>query len=173
MTERSAAVAGAGSRDRIAGADSLRLHRRVSTTILILIRLPFGWDGPSRRRRDEVVATTAHNVPPAPAHRGRQTRKIWAVPTVVHQGVPGRNVPGQKIGFLSSGPVVAPTPGAQTRTAADALQQSVELAVAAGELQGDGACFRRQIIRKPRESERLIGTGQGLLKVFSRWHLPC
>jgi hypothetical protein len=64
-------------------------------------------------------------------------------------------------------------PGAQTRTAADALQQSVELAVAAVELsQGDGAYFRRQIIRKPREGERLIGTGQGLLKVFSHG-LPC
>ena len=65
------------------------------------------------------------------------------------------------------------SPGSQTRTAADALQQSVELAMAAEELGADGAYFRRQIIRKPREGERLIGTGQGLLKVFSRWHLPC
>ena len=52
------------------------------------------------------------------------------------------------------------------------MQQSTGLAVAAEELGADGAYFRRQIIRKPREGERLIGTGQGLLKVFSHG-LPC
>ena len=58
------------------------------------------------------------------------------VPTVVPDTnyVPGyEECPGQKIGFLSSGQW-SRQPGAQTRTAADALQQSVELAVAAGEL---------------------------------------
>jgi hypothetical protein len=45
-----------------------------------------------------------------------------------------KNVPDTKeIGFLPSGPVVAPA-GCADAHLADALQQSVELAVAAGEL---------------------------------------
>ena len=47
----------------------------------------------------------------------------------------------KKIGFLSFGHW-SRSPGSQTRTAADALQQSVELAVAAEELGADGAYFR-------------------------------
>ena len=47
----------------------------------------------------------------------------------------------KKIGFLSFGHWSA-SPGSQTRTASDALLQSVELAVAAEELGADGAFFR-------------------------------
>lgn len=47
----------------------------------------------------------------------------------------------KKIGFLSFGHW-APVPGSQTRTAADALNQSIELAVAVEELGADGAYFR-------------------------------
>jgi alkanesulfonate monooxygenase SsuD/methylene tetrahydromethanopterin reductase-like flavin-dependent oxidoreductase (luciferase family) len=47
----------------------------------------------------------------------------------------------KKIGFLSFGHW-SESPGSQTRTAADALQQSIELAVAAEELGADGAYFR-------------------------------
>jgi alkanesulfonate monooxygenase SsuD/methylene tetrahydromethanopterin reductase-like flavin-dependent oxidoreductase (luciferase family) len=47
----------------------------------------------------------------------------------------------KKIGFLSFGHW-SRSPGSQTRTAADALQQSIELAVAAEELGADGAYFR-------------------------------
>ena len=46
----------------------------------------------------------------------------------------------KKIGFLSLGHW-SRSPGSQTRTAADALQQSVELAMAAEELGADGAYF--------------------------------
>lgn len=45
------------------------------------------------------------------------------------------------IGFLSFGHWT-PSPSSQTRTAADSLQQSIELAVAAEELGADGAYFR-------------------------------
>jgi len=47
----------------------------------------------------------------------------------------------KKIGFLSFGHW-SPAPGSQCRSAADALLQSVELAVAAEELGADGAWFR-------------------------------
>jgi alkanesulfonate monooxygenase SsuD/methylene tetrahydromethanopterin reductase-like flavin-dependent oxidoreductase (luciferase family) len=47
----------------------------------------------------------------------------------------------KKIGFLSFGHW-SQSPGSQTRTAAEALQQSIELAVAAEELGADGAYFR-------------------------------
>src|SRR3712207_3414453 len=47
----------------------------------------------------------------------------------------------KKIGFLSFGHW-SPSPQSQTRTAADALLQSIELAVAAEELGADGAYFR-------------------------------
>jgi alkanesulfonate monooxygenase SsuD/methylene tetrahydromethanopterin reductase-like flavin-dependent oxidoreductase (luciferase family) len=47
----------------------------------------------------------------------------------------------KKIGFLSFGHW-STSPGSQTRTASDALLQSVELAVAAEELGADGAFFR-------------------------------
>ncbi len=47
----------------------------------------------------------------------------------------------KKIGFLSFGHW-SQSPGSQTRTGADALQQSIELAVAAEELGADGAYFR-------------------------------
>ena len=47
----------------------------------------------------------------------------------------------KRIGFLSFGHW-SQSPGSQTRTAADALQQSIELAVAAEELGADGAYFR-------------------------------
>jgi len=47
----------------------------------------------------------------------------------------------KKIGFLSFGHWT-PSPQSQTRTAADALLQSIELAVAAEELGADGAFFR-------------------------------
>jgi alkanesulfonate monooxygenase SsuD/methylene tetrahydromethanopterin reductase-like flavin-dependent oxidoreductase (luciferase family) len=47
----------------------------------------------------------------------------------------------KKIGFLSFGHW-SQSPGSQTRTAADALRQSIELAVAAEELGADGAYFR-------------------------------
>jgi alkanesulfonate monooxygenase SsuD/methylene tetrahydromethanopterin reductase-like flavin-dependent oxidoreductase (luciferase family) len=47
----------------------------------------------------------------------------------------------KKIGFLSFGHWI-PSPHSQTRTAADALLQSIDLAVAAEELGADGAYFR-------------------------------
>jgi alkanesulfonate monooxygenase SsuD/methylene tetrahydromethanopterin reductase-like flavin-dependent oxidoreductase (luciferase family) len=47
----------------------------------------------------------------------------------------------KRIGFLSFGHW-SPSPGSQTRSAADALLQSIELAVAAEELGADGAYFR-------------------------------
>jgi alkanesulfonate monooxygenase SsuD/methylene tetrahydromethanopterin reductase-like flavin-dependent oxidoreductase (luciferase family) len=47
----------------------------------------------------------------------------------------------KKIGFLSFGHWT-PSPQSQVRTAADALRQSIELAVAAEELGADGAYFR-------------------------------
>src|SRR5690606_41263188 len=47
----------------------------------------------------------------------------------------------KRIGFLSFGHWT-PSPRSQTRTAADALLQSIELAVAAEELGADGAYFR-------------------------------
>ena len=47
----------------------------------------------------------------------------------------------KKIGFLSFGHWT-PSPHSQTRTAADALLQSIDLAVAAEELGADGAYFR-------------------------------
>src|SRR5687767_13814776 len=49
--------------------------------------------------------------------------------------------PMKKIGFLSFGHW-APSPHSEVRTAADALLQSIELAVAAEELGADGAYFR-------------------------------
>ena len=53
-----------------------------------------------------------------------------------------RNVPPmKKIGFLSFGHWT-PSPQSQTRSASDALLQSIELAVAAEELGADGAYFR-------------------------------
>ena len=47
----------------------------------------------------------------------------------------------KKIGFLSFGHWT-PSPQSQTRSAADTLLQSIELAVAAEELGADGAYFR-------------------------------
>src|SRR6188472_4448780 len=47
----------------------------------------------------------------------------------------------KKIGFLSFGHWT-PSPQSQTRTAADALLQSIDLAVAAEELGADGAYYR-------------------------------
>src|SRR5215217_2594471 len=47
----------------------------------------------------------------------------------------------KKIGFLSFGHWT-PSPQSQVRTAADALLQSIDLAVAAEELGADGAYFR-------------------------------
>ncbi|MCC6947421.1 MAG: LLM class flavin-dependent oxidoreductase [Bradyrhizobiaceae bacterium] len=50
-------------------------------------------------------------------------------------------MPVKKIGFLSFGHW-SPSPQSQTRTASDALLQSIDLAVAAEELGADGAYFR-------------------------------
>src|SRR5213082_941195 len=47
----------------------------------------------------------------------------------------------KKIGFLSFGHW-SPSPGSQTRSASDALLQSIDLAVATEELGADGAYFR-------------------------------
>ena len=47
----------------------------------------------------------------------------------------------KKIGFLSFGHRT-PSPQSRTRSASDALLQSIELAVAAEQLGGDGAYFR-------------------------------
>jgi alkanesulfonate monooxygenase SsuD/methylene tetrahydromethanopterin reductase-like flavin-dependent oxidoreductase (luciferase family) len=51
------------------------------------------------------------------------------------------SVPAKKIGFLSFGHW-SPSPQSQTRSASDALLQSIDLAVAAEELGADGAFFR-------------------------------
>src|SRR5580698_3823589 len=50
-------------------------------------------------------------------------------------------MPAKKIGFLSFGHWT-PSPQSQTRSASDALLQSIDLAVAAEELGADGAYFR-------------------------------
>jgi alkanesulfonate monooxygenase SsuD/methylene tetrahydromethanopterin reductase-like flavin-dependent oxidoreductase (luciferase family) len=50
-------------------------------------------------------------------------------------------VPAKKIGFLSFGHW-SPSPHSQTRSASDALLQSIDLAVAAEQLGADGAFFR-------------------------------
>src|SRR4030095_1286448 len=65
--------------------------------------------------------------------RCRVQPEVWRIPGVA-RGM-------KKIGFLSFGHW-SRSPGSQTRTAADALQQSVERAVAAEELGADGAYFR-------------------------------
>ena len=52
-----------------------------------------------------------------------------------------RITPYEKIGFLSFGHWT-PSPQSGTRTAADTLLQSIDLAVAAEELGADGAYFR-------------------------------
>jgi alkanesulfonate monooxygenase SsuD/methylene tetrahydromethanopterin reductase-like flavin-dependent oxidoreductase (luciferase family) len=54
---------------------------------------------------------------------------------------PELSMPQKKIGFLSFGHW-SPSPHSQTRTAADALLQSIELAVAAEALGADGAYYR-------------------------------
>jgi len=41
----------------------------------MLIRLPFGWDGPSRRRLSRL-ATTAHKVPPVPVDVAGPARRL-------------------------------------------------------------------------------------------------
>jgi len=51
------------------------------------------------------------------------------------------SVPAKKIGFLSFGHW-SPSPQSRTRSASDALLQSIDLAVAAEELGADGAFFR-------------------------------
>jgi alkanesulfonate monooxygenase SsuD/methylene tetrahydromethanopterin reductase-like flavin-dependent oxidoreductase (luciferase family) len=71
----------------------------------------------------------------------------------------------KKIGFLSFGHWT-PSPQSLTRTAADALLQSVDLAVAAEELGADGAYFRvhhfaRQLVDRikrfePRDSHNSL-----------------
>src|SRR6478672_10746559 len=53
----------------------------------------------------------------------------------------GRQVSMKKIGFLSFGHWT-PSPDSETRSASDALLQSIDLAVAAEELGADGAYFR-------------------------------
>lgn len=60
-------------------------------------------------------------------------RELQAPPCVVSRV--------KHIGFLSFGHWT-PSPSSQTRTAADSLQQSIELAIAAEELGADGAYFR-------------------------------
>jgi hypothetical protein len=75
-------------------------------------------------------------------------------PTVAVDPKPGRSrccQNAKKIGFLSFGHRWR-SPGWQTRTGADAVQQSTGLAVAAEELGADGAYFRVQIIRGLRDS---------------------
>ena len=52
------------------------------------------------------------------------------------------------IGFLSFGHWT-PSPKSQTRSASDALLQSIELSVAAEELGADGAYFRVPSLRPP------------------------
>ena len=54
---------------------------------------------------------------------------------------PQKSMPMKKIGFLSFGHWT-PSPQSQTRSASDALLQSIDLAVAAEELGADGAYFR-------------------------------
>ena len=54
---------------------------------------------------------------------------------------PPRHMSMKKIGFLSFGHWT-PSPQSQTRSASDALLQSIDLAVAAEELGADGAYFR-------------------------------
>src|SRR6185437_5794165 len=89
---------------------------------------PDGTD-PSRRRlwrrsrRYHCSQRTARS-----GSRGRSDPEVWTVPAIAR----GK----KKIGFLSFGRW-SRSPGSQTRTAADAVQQSVELAVAAEELGAD------------------------------------
>jgi alkanesulfonate monooxygenase SsuD/methylene tetrahydromethanopterin reductase-like flavin-dependent oxidoreductase (luciferase family) len=81
--------------------------------------------GPERRRF--AFALGQHKIL---ASRGRRNTQ-W----------PERDEQVKRIGFLSFGHWT-PSPQSQVRTAADALLQSIELAVAAEELGADGAYFR-------------------------------
>ena len=74
--------------------------------------------------------------------RVRAERGVQAGARPVADGVPQVGGGGmKKIGFLSFGHWT-PSPQSQTRSASDALLQSIELAVAAEELGADGAYFR-------------------------------
>ena len=61
----------------------------------------------------------------------------------------------KKIGFLSLGHWTS-SPQSQTRSASDALLQSIELAVAAEQLGADGAYFRMAGIRSWMRSTRSL-----------------
>src|SRR5687768_18579520 len=66
---------------------------------------------------------------------------MFQVRTARTERITPRHVSMKKIGFLSFGHWT-PSPQSQTRSASDALLQSIELAVAAEELGADGAYFR-------------------------------
>lgn len=77
----------------------------------------------------------------------------------------------KKIGFLSFGHWT-PSPQSGTRTASDALLQSIDLAVAAEELGADGAYFRvhhfaRQLASPSRCWPRLVPKPAGLRSVLA------
>src|SRR5688572_32335333 len=66
---------------------------------------------------------------------------MFQVRTARTERITPRHVSMKKIGFLSFGHWT-PSPQSQTRSASDALLQSIDLAVAAEELGADGAYFR-------------------------------
>ena len=76
--------------------------------------------------------------------------------TAVHGGTVGTVT---RIGFLSFGHWQA-APGSRTRTAADALTQTIELAVAAEELWLDGAFLRVHHFARQFSSRRARGASR-------------
>ena len=125
------AVAGAASRDRNAGADSLRLHCHVSTTFLILIRLPFDGADP----RDGAAARTV-----VPSRRSREPRErttrlerstprtdsIWLGLTVNRRGTSSSRIAATGRFLLQSAGICRYPPATMRRRRRVELPGSVE-----------------------------------------------
>src|ERR1035441_9835364 len=95
--------------------------------------VPGAWPAPSDRARWRSCIGTSRTRPiPARILQVRRPRT---------ERIPQRRMSMKKIGFLSFGHWT-PSPQSQTRSASDALVQSIDLAVAAEELGANGAYFR-------------------------------
>src|SRR5229473_144618 len=104
----------------MSGEDAVRMAARVLASRAEHWGSPCSWPGsPAIRTRDTAGASPARNA-------ARAARVVALV---------------KRIGFLSFGHWSS-SPGSHTRSASDALLQSIDLAVAAEELGGDGAYSR-------------------------------
>ena len=93
-----------------------------------------------------VTAVIAQVHPAGAGSRGLRlaaeiTARIFATNTMAVGAAARRQAAMKTIGFLSFGHWT-PSPHSETRSASDALLQSIDLAVAAEELGADGAYFR-------------------------------